>query len=516
MASPATSSSASSSRPYALLVYGATGYTGRLTARYLAKYAPAEFRWGVAGRDASKLAAIADEVRALQAPGAQPVGVVVGSGASARDVARAARVVVSTAGPFLLHGEPLLAACVAEGTDYLDITGETLWVDLMAAKYGEEARRKGVCVVPMSGFDSVPADLGAFFLADHVRRTAGARTAEVCAYVAAKAGVSGGTIASMFALLRDPRRRTAANPLLLTPGPDPKSLAAPISDVRAPFYAPLFKQYAALFVMAAVNTRVVRRSAGIFALEGEKLVGHPASLAPLPPSSSPSSSSSSSSSARPLAYSTAPFRYSEYMLLPRWASAWGMTLAMALFGLLTAVPGVAGLIHRMLPQPGQGPSPSAMRKSWFHYYLVARTEEREPRTFVARVRGGDGGYEETSKMLAEGGLAMALQRASLPGTALGGGFLTPATCFGSVLVDRLRAANILFEVLPEGALPAALRDRRPAPIASQQGPGPSHIDDATAAAAGGAQGGRRPASQQAAGEEGSAARGEAQGLRARL
>ena len=126
-----------------------------------------------------------------------------------------------------------------------------------------------------------------------------------------------------------------------------------------------------------------------------------------------------------------------------------------------------------------------MASSWFHYYLVARTEESQPRTVIGRVRGGDGGYEETSKMIAEAGMALALQRASLPGTALGGGFLTPATCFGRVLIDRLNAANMLFEIVPESAMPDALKDRRPPPKGVGAGAGQGAGEDSSLLSSGG-------------------------------
>jgi short subunit dehydrogenase-like uncharacterized protein len=485
MSASATASAAP--RAYDLLVYGATGFTGRLVARYLVAKAPPTLRWGIAGRDEAKLRAIAAELADLRratgsssasSSSAQEIGIVVGGGETASNVARSARVVVSTAGPFALFGEPLLAACVREGTDYVDITGETLWVSQMLDKYGAEAAAKGVCIVPMSGFDSVPADLGTFFVVDHVRRTLNVPVAEVCGYMAGKGNVSGGTIASALNLATHPERRKAASRTLLVPstpgGPAPSTLVAPLSDFRSPFFVNLFRQFAAFFVMAPVNTRVVRRSAALFALQGHKLGPAPSnSLAALPSASTPATASSSH------AYSTAPFRYTEYMLVRSRFQAWTMTLGIGLFGLLSSVPGFIPLIRRFLPKPGQGPSEKTMASSWFHYYLVARTEEANPRTVIGRVRGGDGGYEETSKMIGEAGMALALQRASLPGTALGGGFLTPATCFGRVLVDRLTAANMLFEIVPENALPGALKDRRPPPPTSSSAPGQGAGEDSS-------------------------------------
>lgn len=458
---------ASSSRPYDLLIYGATGFTGRLVAIYLAKHAPPSLRWGIAGRDSQKLQNILTEVVNIQqtvtnVPN-QPVGVVVGHGLTVINVAKATKAVITTVGPFMLYGEPLVKACVEVGTDYADITGESLWVHQMIQKYSAEAKKKGVCIVSMCGFDSIPADLGTFFMLDHIRRTYNnVRVSEVTSYMYGKGNVSGGTIASALNLATHPDRRQSFNPYFLVPsgapngGPSPSALVAPLRDGGSPSYNTLFKQYNMLFVMAAINNRIVRRSAAIFALEGNQFGTNPNTLSPI--TSSPSSSSSAVASR---SYSIAPFRYSEYMLTRSWFTAWSTTLGLGAFMFLSSIPGFISIIRRYLPKPGEGPSDKTMKNSWFHYYLVAKTEEENSRTVIGRVRGGDGGYEETSKMLAEVGLCFALQRNELPGVTLGGGFLTPATCFGRVLVQRLQNANLLFEIVPNNTLLEAMKDRRP-------------------------------------------------------
>jgi len=454
----------STSRPYDLLIYGATGFTGRLVALYLARHAPLTLRWGLAGRDPKKLQAVLSEVQKIQQTyqtiPQQPVGIVIGHGDTVINVASATKAVITTVGPFMLYGEPLVKACVEVGTDYADITGESLWVHNMIQKYSNEAKKKGVCIVSMCGFDSIPADLGTFFIIDYIRRTYNVRVNEVTSYMYGKGNVSGGTIASALNLANHPDRRIAMNPYLLVPsgapngGPSPSSLVAPLRDGGKPSFNILFKQYNMLFVMAAINNRVVRRSAGIFALEGNQYGNNTNTLSALNNSSTVSSTSNRS-------YSTAPFRYSEYMLTRSWWTAWMTTLGLGSFMLLSGIPGFISFIRRFLPQPGEGPSEKAMKNSWFHYYLVAKTEEENSRTFIGRVRGGDGGYEETSKMLAEVGLCFALHRNELPGVTLGGGFLTPATCFGKVLLQRLQNANLLFEIISNNNILEAMKDRRP-------------------------------------------------------
>jgi short subunit dehydrogenase-like uncharacterized protein len=180
-------------REFDLVVYGATGFTGRLVAAYLARTAPAGVRWALGGRDRRRLEALREELAATYAA-AKSAGIVVGAGDTARDVAAATKVVVTTAGPYALHGEPMLAACVAAGTDYVDLCGETFWVSRMIDKHDDAARASGAIIVPMGGFDSVPADLGTFFVASHVRRAHGLRVKEVTAFMHGTGGVSGGTV----------------------------------------------------------------------------------------------------------------------------------------------------------------------------------------------------------------------------------------------------------------------------------------------------------------------------------
>jgi short subunit dehydrogenase-like uncharacterized protein len=490
-------------KPFDLLVYGASGFTGRLTALYLASHAPAtQFKWAIAGRDSAKLQRIADEIKVRASgrpredlwaflfshtpnpdkppqrahPERDAPAIIIGADAAARS----ARVIVSTVGPFLLYGEALVQACVEHGTHYLDLTGETLFVDRMIRKYGEAARANGTTLVCCSGFDSVPSDLGTLFLAREARRALGVQLKEVRAYVAAKGGVSGGTIASVLNLAREPEARKSRARLFLSPlstpgdcvspaliaGLKPADLAAPLPDMGLPSYSPLFRSYTMPWVMAAVNNRVVRRSAAIMATIGQALQGNAHALPPLP----------SGAGARPMAYSPGPFAYSETMLVGKgglggWLSAWGATLSLGFAAFLMSLPMSAGiaLLAWLAPKPGEGPTEEAMRnKNWFQYYFVGTTAEAVPRTLVARVHGRDGGYGETAMMLAEGGLAMATQHAELPGTALGGGFLTPATAFGGALIDRLVAANMRFEIVPEEALAAAGGlQRGPPPPAGQ-------------------------------------------------
>jgi short subunit dehydrogenase-like uncharacterized protein len=284
-------------------------------------------------------------------------------------------------------------------------------------------------------------------------------------------GVSGGTIASAFNMMRSPGAAgEAADPLCLFPraeaaaaGVAPTSIVKPLPDaLLLPFWEPATATWAGTFVMAAINTRVVRRSAGIHALAGSALAGHPHALPPLPVAAAAAAAPAPSSSMR---YSLAPFGYSEHMGLPSFGGALALNAVSGVMGLLGVIPGALGCAARYLPKPGEGPSPEKRARSHFDYYLVGETEAEgeggrsapppRRRRIVACVSGGDGGYEFTALMLCEAGLAAVAAAApggggpALPGAALGGGFLTPATAFGGVLVARLHAAGMTFRIVKD-------------------------------------------------------------------
>lgn len=454
---------AASSRSLDLVLFGATGFTGRLTAAYLARHAPPSLRWAIAGRDAAKLEALRAALAASHPEAAARMSVVTAATPDALvPMARSTRVVITTAGPFALHGEPLVRACAEAGTAYADITGETAWVQSMARKYGDAARKSGAVLVSCCGFDSVPADLGVFTVAAHARAVHGHRLARVVAVMTGSGNVSGGTIASVFNLMRSPAAQAASrDPYCLFPreeaaaaGTEAASIVAPTPDVRPiPFWEPVTRTYAAAFVMAAVNTRIVRRSAGLFALEARRLAGRAGTLPALR-----GAGAAGNSGRDALRYASGAFEYSEYMGTRGLAAAVGMNVALGVgMAVLTGVPGALSCAARFVPQPGEGPSAEARAKARFRYYLIGRTEgagvDSPARRVVGRVSGGDGGYDETSKMLGEAGLALALKWADLPASAMGGGFLTPAVAFGSVLTDALNAAGLKFEIVSDDVAP---------------------------------------------------------------
>ncbi len=255
-------------RPYDVIVYGATGFTGRLVAEYIAaSRKDGGMRWAIAGRSRSKLEAVRAETGApvdlplVVADAADP--------ASLAAMARSARTVISTVGPYRLYGEGLIAACVDAGTDYVDLCGEPAWMAAMIAKYQDRAKASGARIVFSCGFDSIPFDLGVVYLQKEAQARLGAPLTRVRGRVRTmKGGFSGGTIASLMATLEATKRdasvaRTLLDPFALTPG----FLGPPQPHGDAMLHDEVAGAWAAPFIMAGINTKNVHRT--------NFLLGHP-------------------------------------------------------------------------------------------------------------------------------------------------------------------------------------------------------------------------------------------------
>ncbi|MEV6693909.1 saccharopine dehydrogenase NADP-binding domain-containing protein [Micromonospora sp. NPDC051196] len=391
-------------RAYDIVLFGATGFTGGLTAEYLARHAPPGLRWAIAGRNPDKLATVRDRLAAIDAGQATlPLLTAdVTDPASLRAVADAARVVASTVGPYVQHGEPLVAACAAAGTDYLDITGEPEFVDLMYVRHHAEAVRTGARLVHTCGFDSIPHDLGVWFTIKHLPADV---PITVDGYVRAGGRISAGTYHSALTAFsrtaetsRAARERRAVEPrptdrrVRAVPGKLARSRDLPVWAMPLP----------------TIDPQVVRRTAA----------------------------------ARP-EYGP-DFRYRHFAAVRRLPT---VLVAGAGLGALAALvklpPTRRWLLGRLTS--GQGPNAEQRAKSWFRVRFVGCGGDRR---VVTEVAGGDPGYDETAKMLAESALCLALD--DLPATA---GQVTPVTAMGDALLHRLTAANLTFQVLEEGRAP---------------------------------------------------------------
>jgi short subunit dehydrogenase-like uncharacterized protein len=411
------------SRRFDVIVWGATGFTGRLVAEYLARhYGVGEtLSWALAGRSQGKLEAVRNGL-AADSPRAKELPLLLGDGkdrASLDLIAREARVIITTVGPYSLHGRKLVGACVDAGTDYVDLAGETQFIRAMIDEHHVRAKQTGARIVHSCGYDSIPSDLGVLMLQDHAQKTYGARCPNVKFFAGeSKGAFSGGTVASILNVVdeatRDPKvRRILGDPYALDPGreargPDGADQAGVRWDSES-------KRWTAPFLMAGINTRIVRRS--------NALLGY--------------------------AYGK-DFRYSEAMSFgpgPKGlATAVAVTAALGGFLVaLTAKP-VRKLLERsVLPAPGEGPSREARESGFFTSRLYGTVVgDKGAAKLLATVKGvQDPGYGETAKMISESALSLAKDGAAIRQE---GGVLTPASCMGMPLVERLRKAGMTFEV----------------------------------------------------------------------
>jgi short subunit dehydrogenase-like uncharacterized protein len=396
-----------------LVVYGATGFVGALVAEYLAGHAPGGTRIGLAGRSAERLAAVRARL-GVDWP------VLVADASSAPDMERlaaAARVVVTTVGPYAKYGRELARACAAAGTDYVDLTGEVAFARASIDENDAVARTTGARIVHSCGFDSVPSDIGVHVLHEQVRADdAGELTDTTFVLSRVRGGFSGGTIDTIRhqvdTMRRDRElRRLAASPYALSPSrADEPDLGRQddLVTLPGPQVDRSLRGTLAPFFMAMYNTRVVRRSNAL----------------------------------RGWAYGRR-FRYREVMsvgtsrLSPVLATGTKIAVGALAVGLL--LPPTRFVLDRLLPKPGAGPDEKTRRSGHFTVDLFTTTTTGA--RYTARFRAeGDPGYAATSVMIAEAALALALDRDALPSSP--GGVLTPATGIGDALVRRLRAAGM--------------------------------------------------------------------------
>jgi short subunit dehydrogenase-like uncharacterized protein len=404
-------------RDHDVVVYGATSFVGQILCRYLVRRhgtdgAAGSLRWAIAGRDASKLERVASETGADV-----PRLVADATDRSALDaITASARVVVSTVGPYALHGSELVASVVDAGADYCDLTGEVQWMRRMIDAHQARAEETGARIVHACGFDSIPSDLGTWFTQQRAIEEFGEPCVEVRMSVkGAKGGVSGGTAASgmqMFEeLAEDPElRKVVGDPYVLAPidlrrGPKQPGMGRPTRDDR-------FGSWVAPFVMAPTNSAVVLRS--------HALLGQPWGR---------------------------DFTYGETMMTGDGpvgaAAAWAMAAGLAGFAGAASFGPTRKVLATVIPKPGNGPSEAKQQAGYFDLRFVGRTANgHEIRTKVTG--DADPGYGSTAKMLGESAVAFL----DLDPAQVGGGFWTPASAFGDALVERLEThAGVRFDVL---------------------------------------------------------------------
>ena len=397
---------------YDVVLYGASGFVGKQTVRYFAERAGDEVRWAIAGRDRDKLESVRVEAGIN-------VDILVADSqdlAAIDAIVSQTRVVLNTAGPFALYGDAIVDACVRYRTHYVDITGETPWVKGLIDRHHLQAATDGTRIIPCCGFDSVPADLGAYLLVRYLQRELGTDCTQVKAYYQAAGGFNGGTLASGLNIFDRGELDLVSNPFLLNP---PESVPTDIDrdrDPTAPQYDVEMETWVAPFFMGVVNTRIVRRSWALFDRWQEP-------------------------------YGT-DFSYQEYFKFDpplAWLQSAAMVGGMAVIGGAIAILPLRSLLESIIPQVGSGPTEQTMNEGWFRCELLGWGSQGQ------RVRGliadaGDPGNRATVKFVCESALCLAVDVDRLPGGVQRGGILTPATGLGDVLVERLKQAGMRLEV----------------------------------------------------------------------
>lgn len=411
----------SEKRPYAIVLYGATSFVGKITAHYLAEFLSntkdknsATVTWAIAGRDEDKL-------NKLQSTLTSKVDIIVADSndaASLDQMSKQTQVIISTVGPYLKYGEPLIKSCADNGTDYVDLTGEAIFIKDMMDKYQDTAKQSGARIVNSCGFDSIPSDLGVYFTQTQAEEKFG----DACDVIhmrvkAAKGGLSGGTIASMATIFEEvgedkSRRKQVANPYLLNDDKDAPNVRQ--DNINKPQYDSKHKRWLAPFVMASINTRIVHRTNQLLGYEYGR-----------------------------------DFKYDEAMWMKDGVKGQLSSYAMSagLFGFATAMmikPSRELLSKHVLPKSGSGPSKEEQENGYFDIRLFGQTAKKD--TINTKVIGDkDPGYGSTSRMLAQAALCLAQD---ISKEDVGGGFWTPASAMGDKLLTRLENhAGLSFEVV---------------------------------------------------------------------
>ena len=388
---------------FEVIVYGASGFTGRLVAEHLMQTYGVDgpVRWAMAGRSRDKLR---DVATAIGAPMNTPLIAASTSDAAALDaLVHRARVVITTAGPYQRYGEPLLSACARNGVDYVDLCGEPNWMAQMIARYDEVAKESGARIVFSCGFDSIPFDCGVWFLQQEAMRRFGAPCRDVRARVRKmKGGFSGGTVASLLATVDAVKNNPALVKLMADPFALSPQRMAPQPDSEHVQHDADVASWSAPFVMAAINTKNVHRT--------NALTGY--------------------------AYGQ-DFTYSEMIMTGDGAEGRERARAMASQAktqtMLLGFPPTRALLRTFaLPKPGQGPSKQERETGMYDIVFAGHTADGQ--ALRASVRGDmDPGYGSTSKMLAEAALCLS----DTPRENTPGGVWTPAAAMGDTLVQRL-------------------------------------------------------------------------------
>lgn len=401
---------------YDLVVFGATGFVGKIVCGYLLDHASAmgDLKWAIAARSQTKL----DSLKQSLGAAARDLPTLIADATDEStliDLCHQTQVVISTVGPYALHGETLVKVCAETGTDYGDLTGEVQWVQQMIAKYEAIAQQSGARIVHCCGFDSIPSDLGVYYLQQQAKIQFGEPCIRVKMRVkAAQGGVSGGTAASGINLIQEaianPDTKTALkNPYILCPNktetPNHPPALIPVQADET------FGEWITPFVMAGVNTPIVLRSNALQNWDYNK-----------------------------------DFQYDEAMLsgegIGGWFKAQSLQVGLNSLGIAAAI--APALLEKIIPAPGEGPTLEEQEKGFYDLRFWGKTASGK--TIMTKVTGDrDPGYGSTAKILSQAGICLAKDLSEFEKQ---GGFWTPASLFGATLITRLtQYSGLTFAVL---------------------------------------------------------------------
>jgi len=395
-----------------VIVWGASGFTGKWVAKHLFDFYANS--WAIAGRNAEKLkevkAFIGDDDGTIPHLIADSNDIV-----SLNALVESTKVVITTVGPYAYYGSSLVKACADAGTHYVDLTGEVPWMRTMIDQHQEAARKSGARIVHCCGFDSIPSDMGNYYTQQQAKLTLGAYLKNVrYAVLKAKGGISGGTFASLINIVKEAVkdkavRRVLANPYSLNP--DPTFKGPDIRDQVGVKHSKELGMWTAPFLMAGINTRVVRRSNALMGFEYGEDFSYTETMATAPGAAGYMAAKTISTGIKAIAFTS--------------ITAAGRTV-----------------LGWLLPSQGEGPKVDPENPGFYNIQFSGETADGK--RLVTRVTGdGDPGYGSTSKMLAESGVCLALDKLDV-----GGGFWTPASAMGDALLKRLQdQAGLTFDVV---------------------------------------------------------------------
>ena len=386
-----------------IIIYGATGFTGQLCVKYFQSLNTG-VKWAIAGRNQQKLQKVA-----LDNSVEVDILIADSDDEAALDMLTSrAKVILSTTGPFHRYGSKLVASCVKNSANYVDITGENFWVKDLIAKHHEEASAKGIRIIPSCGYDSIPSDLGVFYSAKVLNKP----IKRIESFHSWEGGASGGTLETMFSMGDLDLGDDLLDPYLLNPKDSYTQEQKEQSSDRVGIAKKNeINAWSGPFIMATANTRVVRRTEALLSLRQESYGSN--------------------------------FTYQEHAFHNTWFSAFKSIVITAISVLVLMSP-LKRAVKPFLPKPGEGPSEAVQENGWFDCKYIVETEDGEKSVFNMNAKG-DPGYKVTAKLISECALCLIEDADDLPGGSEYGGVLTSASGLGHPLISRLTKVGVNFK-----------------------------------------------------------------------